>query len=364
MIKVAPDRLSPAPSEWRTIHTPGFEVSWAGYCPLNSGFCFGSDDGRILTSDTEGTDQHAAKDALAPSREAINGFAFSGDSIAASTRSEIVIVSGAGDGRTGSRLVIPRGAHGIISMSSGLWVAPLGRGGLLTISPEGRSREPATIHTVGGLPTNFYETVRVPVAGRDIVACAARLGGVIGIELSTPSHVRPVFSLSRQGLDVVDVSALGGGSRAVAAVGRDGTIVLSRNVLSDASPVTVKLPFIQGIAYRLLHTHGDLILLTSKALYALPGLAARFLAGEDVEHRMTAGKCWPMEAVDANLAGNRWLLIVLVDGVVRIDLDQWLPSGATHADLGDPLQAPSPSEAAWETSESYSEETETSFAFA
>jgi len=232
------------------------------------------------------------------------------------------------------------------------------------MAPKGRSHEPATIHTIGGLPTNFYETVRVPVAGKDVVACAARLGGVIGIELSTPSSVRPVFSLSRQGMDVVDVCALGGGSLAVAAVGRDGTIVLSRNVLSDASPATVKLPYVQGIAYRLLHARGDLILLTSKALYALHGLAARFLAGEDVEHRVTAGKCWPVEAVDANLAGDRWLLIVLVDGVVRIDLDRWLLSGATHADLGDPLLAPSPSEAAWETSETYSEETETSFAFA
>jgi hypothetical protein len=76
----------------------------------------------------------------------------------------------------------------------------------------------------------------------------------------------------------------------------------------------------EGTAYRVLTSAGHLLLLTSTAFYVFPGLADQLLSGEPPESKPISVRRIPLEAVDANLVGSRWLLVVLPNEVLRIDL--------------------------------------------
>src|SRR5947208_14978588 len=65
-----------------------FELVWAGPRPFCDGFCVGSEDGVMRFTDEEGNDSGTVLPASAAS-EAINGVAFSGDVLAATTRSDV-----------------------------------------------------------------------------------------------------------------------------------------------------------------------------------------------------------------------------------------------------------------------------------
>jgi hypothetical protein len=105
-----------------------------------------------------------------------------------------------------------------------------------------------------------------------------------------------------------------------AAVGRDGTLILFRDVLRDRNPSTVRYDSVQGTAYRLLCARGNLFLLTSKGLYVITGLVDHFLDGSR-NKPVTPVLVIPMEAVDANLGSNEWLWIVTSEGVLRFDVE-------------------------------------------
>src|SRR5262249_48682343 len=135
------------------------------------------------------------------------------------------------------------------------------------------------------------------------------------------------------GLDIVDICPLDAenNSMAVAALGRDGSLMLFRHVLEDDKPTTMKFQRVQGVAYRILSSHGDVFLLTSKGLYVLGELAGRFLRNELNKGATTPVHTSPMEAVDATLVYNRWLLVVVPRTVARFDL------GTIHQEVLDRL---------------------------
>ncbi len=130
-------------------------------------------------------------------------------------------------------------------------------------------------------------------------------------------------SITFPGLDVIDVCSLSSASAepAVCAVGRDCTLLFFRDVWNDRQPSTLKFKDISGTAYRVMSSRGHLFLLTSSGLFIFAGLARRFLEGESIDSTPTPGRIIPLEAVDANLAGDHWLLIVMPDGVVKADVD-------------------------------------------
>src|SRR5260370_1321422 len=64
--------------------------------------------------------------AVAPSKDAINGIAFAGDLMAASTRSEVVFLNVPRGGKV-ERYVYYGGAHGVAGTLSGSIVATMGR---------------------------------------------------------------------------------------------------------------------------------------------------------------------------------------------------------------------------------------------
>jgi hypothetical protein len=321
-----------------------FDVSWAGRGRNSGEFCFGSEDGKVLFTDEHLNDAKVLKESPLQSVEAINGLAFLHDRIGLSTRCEVVFVSQPGVNGNGFRSVFPAGAHGIIATASGYFVAPLGRSGLLIAKPSSGNDQPLTISRVSHKPINFYKVVHIPYGGGEVLAIAARLDGVAAMPFS--SDGTGLFSsFTYPGLDVVDVCSLGQNlaAPAIAAVSRDCTLILSKDALYDPHPTTIKFDEFKGTAYRVLYHDGNLLLLTSRAVYLLAGLGRRFLNGEPVGLTPTPTKAIILEAVDANIGDQQTLLVVVPDGVIPIALD--LPiGGAPSAELANEAHQATPTE--------------------
>jgi hypothetical protein len=298
-----------------------FRVSYAGDCPLNGGFCFGSEDGKLLITDEEIGNRRVLTETT-PSREPINGVAFIGDVIGVSTRGDVAFLTPKKGERPGFRSVVDAGARAIQASSSGYFVAPMGPYGILQVKPEDGPRQSVIVSRVSDIPLNFYRVITIATSSYEIVACAARAGGVASTTLSGDMHsMRRITSVTFPGLDLVDVCSLGLGSgSAVAAVAMNSTLVLLRDVLLERSPVTIRFNEIKGTAYRVFCYDGSLLVLTSTSLYVLSGLARRFLDGEDVLRVTIPVREVRMEAVDANMCRDRWMLVVLADQVYRLDV--------------------------------------------
>ncbi|MGL4553175.1 MAG: hypothetical protein ACRC33_18575 [Gemmataceae bacterium] len=291
----------------------GFEPSWAGAAP-GGGFAFGSEDGLGLVTDVNGrVVRHPGLVNL--SREAVNGMAFLPPWTAVSTRNEVTVTSE----EHKTIATVPAGAHDVVA-GSGCFFAPLGRQGLLSDIPTHGDKNLYTIHRGPGDHSFFYRVISLrPPGGRELVACAMRRGGVAAAEFRGGTF-HDYNTLSFDNLDVVGVCALRPGepSTSAAALGIDGTLILFEDVLGGPSPVTVRYPVITGTAYRVLSARGLLFVLTSHALYGILGLIEPGLNGDA---RMTPIFALPLEAVDMFLAGDRWLLIILPDGVLRLDIE-------------------------------------------
>src|SRR5262249_44656831 len=135
-----------------------------------------------------------------------------------------------------------------------------------------------------------------------------------------------------------------------------GTVILFRDVLHERKPSTVRYESVKGVAYRLLSAGGNLLLLTSEGLYVITALVDRFLNRAQVAP-VTPILVIPMEAVDGNVVGDQWLLIVMADGVLRFDvglLEEYKPMGMQASERRDlvlgeiRVEEPTAVEPAWE----------------
>ena len=314
-----------------------FEVSWAGPCLRKDLFAFGSEDGRLLFADLDGVVQGKAEKA-APSGEAINGVACFDRWMSVSTRSEVMLWTIPLPGETLMGARIPFGVHGVIVGQSGYFLAPLGHAGLLFYHPEIGREQPITVSRSVSEDSYFYRVISLRAGnGEEIVACAMRRGGVAAMTFKGMDHQHTVSTLTFDGLDVIDLCPLHVDKfpEAAAAVGRDGTIILFKDVLHDRHPGTIKYDSISGTAYRILIARGYLFLLTSEGLYVIAGLIDLFL-NHTAENPVTPVLAVPMEAVDANLGSQQWLWIVMNEGALRFDvelLDHITPANLEHGEL-------------------------------
>jgi hypothetical protein len=315
---------------------PDFAISWAGQGGREEDFCFGSEDGRLRFTTVDGAEiggfVSGQEDA-----EAVNGVAFIGPVIAVSTRNEVTFWTIPTPGKKAYRAVFPCGAHGVIATAEGYFIAPLGRTGFMKVRAGREDEVPVTVSRASQEKFDYYEVISLHSYGHpEVLAFAARFGGLVGTEVIQKAGQGQISSITFPGLDVVDVCSLGTGvlPPAVAAVDRRGTLVLSKDVLHDRSPITMKFNDIPGVAYRVFSAQGSLLLLTSKGLYVLGELTRRFLAGEAVDRRPTRVWGIPVEAVDANLCGERWLLLVMPEGTWRIDLQLLIGTGPA----GEPVE--------------------------
>jgi hypothetical protein len=163
----------------RKIDLPDFPVSWAGGIPAPwpPGYCFGSDDGRIQFTgldSPEGRSRGPVKYTVAPSGDAINGIAFAGNLIVASTRSEVVFLNVPRLGGPVEPAVFPGGAHGVLGTQGGSVVAPMGRRGILVMEPQQASGQRVRILKSAEETLNIY---------RRLIRCSR--------EMSARSRPRP-----------------------------------------------------------------------------------------------------------------------------------------------------------------------------
>ena len=137
----------------------------------------------------------------------------------------------------------------------------------------------------------------------------------------------------------------------MAILGRDGSVILCRDVLSDRSIKTFKFQSIQGVAYRILSHRGDLYVLTSRGLYMLGRLGGRFLDGEAMEGITTQVMPLNFAGIDMNLVWGRWLLVVLANEVRKFDADQiheFVPLHIGEGEIKESASIASPIESEWD----------------
>jgi hypothetical protein len=216
------------------------------------------------------------------------------------------------------------GAHGIDVTPSGYFIAPLGTNGILTAAPPTDSLPDAAAHMPSVEDLYVYRVIALPSpSGADVVACALRLAGVIAGTFSPSQGTHTMDRAIFKQLDVVDVCALGSESAPLAfvALGRDGSLILFRDALSDKSPKTLRFKTVKGVAYRVRVHRGDVYVHTSKGIFVLAELGSRFVEGTLTQSTVTQLLCIPMSAVDINLAWDRWLLAVTQSGVLSFDAD-------------------------------------------
>lgn len=280
-------------------------------------FCFGLDSGAILITDVDG--QKINEGPGSHSGDAVNGIARIPGTVAISTRSDITLWQH----QDSQPSILPYGAHEVIATKNGYFVAPAGLEGVILLKPAGGSGTLTAqgFNTPGNANFRFYRALSLcRDRGSEVLAFAGRRGGIGAIRLPEPLARTTVSEIVFDDQDIVDICSLGADSLAIAAVTTENTLFFLRNVLvPENTPLTFSR--VEGRAYKLLCSRGHLILLTSKALYVFLGIAKRFVDGHDLTKKgETQVYKFPLEAVDASLCRDEWLLLIMPDRVLKADL--------------------------------------------
>jgi len=319
------------------IPLPDFEPSWGGPSFRGNGFCFGSEDGKVLLTDVDGVPK-GPPEKLSQLGEAINGLAFIPPRwLSFSTRDELVILTLP---QPIFAATIPCGAHGVIASASGYFLAPLGPSGLMVCRPTGDAHQEINISAGTAESLDIYQLTTFAAGdGREIVACAARSTGVAATYFMHETGKEGMSILTLKDLDVVDVCSIRPGNPALAAVATDRTLILFRDAVRDRAPFTVRYACFKGTAYRVLCCRGHLFLLTSEALYVIADLVKLFLGGLKGKP-ITPVLEVPMQAIDANVCGDDWLIIVTPEGALRFDVDLLEAQLASNQGSPSPMHSP------------------------
>ncbi len=297
-----------------------FEVS----CAVGVGtdaFCLGIEDGGIRFFNERWEPIFGMKQAVM-SGEAINGVAVLGQFVAATSRDDVWIWTLPRDG--GKKVFgahFPVGAHGIITSTNGYFVAPLGLQGMMLCKPKEGEAHGVTI--TGGNPQVYVYWVVSQQApdGQHLLACALRRQGVGVLDFADGEGNKTLHTKTFSGLDVVDLCTVGPRDHSASAVamGRDGTLILFDDIREAVNPPTIKFKSVEGTAYRVLSAGGYLFVLTSKALHAISGLLDGFGKGQPPQQESPILTI-PMEAVDAEVAHDRWVLVTMPSGILVLDI--------------------------------------------
>ena len=305
---------------WETILERD-DISWVGPSADADGFCFGTENGDVFWTDFDGKLQwelpHAAK-----LGEAINGIAFNAGQMCVTTRDETAnwfLSTHKNRVRGGT---IAGGAHGVVSGGSGDFFLPRGIAGLQNIRMDNPSEVLGWEMAPEERDMYFYEVASLAtVDGEQVVACACRRSG-LAMGKYTKGETFNIVTLSTPKGDFIDICPAGIPSlpSAAYALTRDGTIYPFDNVLADRNPFAMRFQSVGGTAYRILASGNFVFVLTSRALHVIHKLLVNDngLFDDNRDSRMVT---FALEAVDMNLVGDRWLLVLLTDQVMRLDLE-------------------------------------------
>lgn len=313
---------------WK-LHWPDVEISCAVEAHLAEFLCIGTENGKIgyLTlnggigsAPSEGGQGRPVLRDVAPSGDAINGIAFSGQYCAVTTRSDIVVGQ---VGRTAS-IVLDMGAHDVVATPSGGFVASRGIEGLVFLDPSQAAfasrpwkipGKPLYLYKLACLGRRESDDVFVSAARKDGIATIIRQGRTGRFQLRTIP-----------GLDVVSVCTLGSSRHpnAIAAIATDLSLILIRDGLTLAERKIFNLGSGRETAYRVLRAQGHLVVLTDSRVILLKDFVS-WVVDETSGGDMVVFE-YEVQAVDASIAFDRWLLIVEPDGLKIIDINEMVQS--------------------------------------
>ncbi len=311
---------------WKSLMTGRDDLSWAGASAADRGFCFGTEDGAVFWTNFDGVQygDPLLNATLDDYDEAINGVAFNAGQMAVTTRSGSAVWKNAqanGSKRKGGRAGI--GSHGVIAACNGAFFMPLNVGGLMSIHEDSPSHFLTFVSGSEAMDLNVYRAASLTAAnGQQVVALAARCGGM-AMGYYKPGDALDLTTLEITGADFIDICSVGSTCHPLAAYAltRDSRILAFNDVMNGEKPVTLRYESMAGVAYRILSAGDFVFVLTSKALHVIYKLVESSLESF-VVNRRTPSTSFVLEAIDMNLVGNRWLLVLLADGVLRLDLHE------------------------------------------
>jgi hypothetical protein len=329
------DEFSSATSvlQAKAIIYPGRKMTWAGPGLTEERFLFGSEDGYIYESGIQAPLSESYPYPAVDQSESVNGVAHtvygSALYVAASTRAEIKIHRFE-EGHPPTSHHCDFGTHGIYPTAHKGFIAPLGPDGAVTIGPgpDGSFFRGELVSS--GVKPYFYKLASLGQyggGGQEIFAVACRSDGLAAIEL--PRYDRPKLiklgKIRSTKFDFVGICSIGNQSspRAVVALGRDRSMHFTRDLISDPHYTTLRFPASAGTAYKILSVRGHVLLLTARGLYVFANAAAGFLRGAQIGGWTTV-RFLPVEAIDFNVAFEKWVLIVTPEQVIRVALRQLL----------------------------------------
>lgn len=314
---------------------PGQRISWAGEGITDGSFLFGSENGFIFESGIDGPLANAQSFRAVIEAESINGIAygFRGEDLylGVSTRAEVVIHRFIKQPPSKRSFRFEFGSHGISGLCNKGFITPSGPSGLVTFildsNGEGLVGE---LPSINGRPY-FYEIASLTQSGLDgyeVFAAACRTDGlvIVGIKPSGEPTFLKGAKISSKAIDFVGLCSIGDELNPLALVGlgKDKSVHFIRDPMHSPHIDSLTLPFVPGVAYRVLCIRGHLLLLTSIGLCVIRDVATQYLKGGDIGGYRTI-RFMEIEAVDFCIAFGRWLLIVTMEGVIRIDVNEILP---------------------------------------
>jgi hypothetical protein len=298
----------------------GLDVSWVGECPWTNKLCFGGEDGRLSFVSEHENPRGSSLLSIRPASDSINAVAFAGESIAVSSRNEVLIGKRASSADPRPNFLphsFVGGAYGIEASYTGAFLAPIGDQGLLILDYDD-SQVNAQIAWHQDAPLNFYRLVRL-ADGPDgeVFAAATRRGGLFVGNFANGILSAPMIQHHFKGHDIVDVCSLNDPRYPLAAacVSRNRAIFLIRDALGCERPVTLNYGGLDGTAYTLLCAQGHLMLLTDEELIALPDVASRFLRDESLDRPLRVVSS-PVNAAEAFLLNDHSVLLIQEDSTV------------------------------------------------
>ncbi len=317
---------------WETIVERN-DISWVGPSHDAMKLCFGTETGEVIWANLDGKLLWELP-LTVKLGEAINGVAFNAGQMCVTTRNETAnwfLPTDTDTARTYLGDTIAGGAHGVIADRSDGFFMPLGVAGLQNLFVDSSTtNEHGLVTRLVAKPekgdANFYSVVSLATAGcDDILACAIRQNGLAMGRFKTGKDFK-FITFGNNNFDFIDICSAGITSlpSAAYALTKEGVICPLQNMMSDLRTVAMRFPSVEGTAYRILAT-GDLVfVLTSRALHVIhkpmDKINSRIEINDDTRQVHFDKVSFDMEAVDMNLVGKNWLLILLPDRVLRLDL--------------------------------------------
>ena len=267
--------------------------------------------------------------------ESINSIAFYFDDnalhLAATTRTDIIVNSFFVNPPRRKVWSSGFGAHGIKRTLGNYFVAPAGPSGIevLMLKADGEIQRQAILARDELRYFYDYATLGLDQSiGSEISVCACRLDGLVFFHAQPRDGLASIKSskVGQHSIDMIGVTSIHSPifPLALIGLGKNRSLHFFRDPLHIREIDSVNFPFLPGTAYKILRYGAHVVLLTSKGICFVPSIVGQFHRGEDIggERRVRFIK---IEAIDINIAFDKWLLVVLPNGIITMDLAEVLP---------------------------------------